>query len=81
MCDLTFKEMAEGKGVTVTAYFGKDGITIGTADWELTARTQAVSNILASFWEPGWYSRVFIQDRNFQWHAMFSSQGHVLTTA
>jgi len=28
MRDLNFKYMAEGKGATVTARFGKDGITI-----------------------------------------------------
>jgi hypothetical protein len=47
---------------------------LGSADWQLAARAEAVSQRLASLWKPGWFSRVFIQDQHFEWQLMFAIQ-------
>ena len=45
---------------------------IGTADWELKTRQSTFANLLASYWREGWFSRVFLQDHDFFWQAMFT---------
>lgn len=48
---------------------------IGTDEGEIEQRIESVCDILASRWKPDWYSRVFLQDEDFRWQVMFSSQG------
>lgn len=50
---------------------------IGTADYEVAARTQTVANMLAPWWKTCWFSRVFIQDAHFFWLLAFTAHGHV----
>jgi hypothetical protein len=46
---------------------------IGAPDWETDARIRQFNSLLQSFWELDWYSRVFLQGRDFQWLAMFNA--------
>ena len=51
---------------------------LGTADWQLSSRAEAVSKSLAPLWKPGWFSRVFIQDEHFDWQLMFIANKHAM---
>jgi hypothetical protein len=49
---------------------------IGTDEFEIKPRIEAVKNLLVSHWKPNWYSRVFIQQIEFPpFLAIFSEAG------
>jgi hypothetical protein len=45
---------------------------LGTADWQVEGRAQAIEKRLAPIGKPGWFSRVFIQEEFFEWQLMFT---------
>ncbi len=45
---------------------------VGTIPSETQSRQDGFSEILAGFWKPGWFSRVFLQDNYFRWQMMFT---------
>ncbi|MGO8696132.1 MAG: hypothetical protein ACLQVY_00205 [Limisphaerales bacterium] len=50
---------------------------LGTADWQLEARAQAVAHRLAPCWKQAWFSHVFIQDEYFEWQLMLSANSSI----
>ena len=48
---------------------------LGSEDWQLPARAEAISTRLAPCWKSGWFSRVFVQDEYFRWQIMFTAEG------
>ena len=48
---------------------------IGTREAQLPLRQERFAHLLANYWAPGWFSRVFLQDENFFWQVMFQPSG------
>jgi hypothetical protein len=48
---------------------------LGTTDWQLNVRLQALRELLNQHWRRNWYSRVFLQAENFSWQAAFTPSG------
>lgn len=51
---------------------------IGTSEWELDTRREALTRLLERYWKPGWFSCVFLQDHHFFWQMMFTPPGSTL---
>ena len=51
---------------------------IGTVDWQLNLRINAFAKLLAEFWKPAWFSRVFVQDEDFFWASMFTPTDSII---
>jgi len=45
--------------------------SVGAIDSEVRKRKEGFSQLLASFWKSGWFTRVFLQDNFFRWQMMF----------
>jgi hypothetical protein len=48
---------------------------LGTPDWDLSYRTRALSHRLAKEWRGKWFTRIFIQDEDFEWQIMLTPDG------
>jgi hypothetical protein len=51
---------------------------VGTIVEETQGRQDTFSELLAGYWKPGWFSRVFLQDNYFRWQMMFTPHDSVL---
>jgi len=55
--------------------------SVGEVAEEVQGRRDSFSRLLAGFWKPGWFSRVFLQDNFYRWQMMFTaSESSVLAT-
>ncbi len=77
-----------------TAVLARKDFAHGDEDWlvivdsagevpeEAQGRLGGFLWVVAGFWVPGWFSRVFLQDNFYRWQAMFTASGYsVLTIA
>lgn len=48
---------------------------LGSEKWQVHDRLTAVSQSFQDYWKPDWFSRVFIQDKYFDWQMMFAADG------
>jgi len=47
--------------------------SVGEVAEEAQGRRDSFSRLLAGFWKPGWFSRVFLQDNFYRWQMMFTA--------
>ena len=47
--------------------------SVGEVAEEAQGRRDSFSRLLAGFWNPGWFSRVFLQDNFYRWQMMFAA--------
>ena len=81
---------AKGSLEAKTAVVARKDFAHGDEDWLVLGdavgvdrsgfegRRSGLGQLLASFWRPGWFSRVFVQDSYFRWQAMFTPGDWVL---
>jgi hypothetical protein len=70
---------------TKTRAAGRKDFAHGDEDWlvlqdpvgmdrlEILNLRDSFSQMLAAFWKPGWFSRVFLQDNFFRWQVVFTA--------
>ena len=76
-----------------TAVLARNDFAHGDEDWlvlvdsvgevaeEAQGRRDRFSRLLAGFWKPGWFARVFLQDNFYRWQMMFAaSESSMLAT-
>ena len=68
-----------------TAVLARNDFAHGDEDWlvlvdsvgevaeQALGRRECFSRLLAAFWKPGWFSRVFLQDNFYRWQMMFAA--------
>ena len=55
--------------------------SVGEVPEEVQGRRDGFSRLLAGFWKPGWFSRVFLQDNFYRWQMMFTRPESSMLTA
>ncbi len=51
---------------------------VGTSDWKVDQRRNTMIQLLVGYWNPGWFSHVFLQDTYFNWLMVFTAQQNLL---